>query len=108
VPGVAAADVALRQVWWFAIVAMTAAALWMIAFGRSFVLYAFAVLLLLAPHVVGAPEPAQLAGTVPPEIAALFAARALGLGLVAWVMLGAFAGYFWQKEGARAGTEARV
>jgi len=38
---------------------------------------------------------------VPTEIGALFAARALGIGLVAWVLLGSFAGFFWQREGAR-------
>jgi hypothetical protein len=36
---------------------------------------------------------------VPTEIGALFAARALGVGLAAWVLLGCFAGYFWQSEG---------
>ena len=32
----------------------------------------------------------------------LFAARAFGVGLAAWVLVGSFAGYFWQREGERA------
>ena len=35
VPGVAAADVTARQIWWFATVAAAVVALWLIAFGRS-------------------------------------------------------------------------
>jgi predicted cobalt transporter CbtA len=58
------------------------------------------VVLLAAPHQIGAPEPDSFTGPVPPEIAALFAARALGVGLAAWVLLGAFAGFFWQREAA--------
>ena len=34
VPGVAAADVYARQVWWFATVAAAAVALWLIAFSQ--------------------------------------------------------------------------
>ena len=98
VPGVAAADVGLRQIWWFATVAAAVVALWLIAFGRGWIAWGVAVVLLAAPHVIGAPEPDSFAGTVPPEIAALFAARALGVGLAAWVLLGSFAGYFWQQE----------
>lgn len=98
VPGVAAAGVAERQVWWFATVGVTALALAMIAFGRSWMFWGVAVILIAAPHIIGAPEPDTLAGPVPPEIAALFAARALGVGLAAWVILGALAGFFWQKE----------
>ncbi|UWR15240.1 CbtA family protein [Sulfitobacter sp. M368] len=99
VPGVAAADVTARQIWWFATVGAAAVALWLIAFGRSPVMILIAAALLAAPHLVGAPEPDSFSGPVPTEIGALFAARALGVGLAAWVMLGAFAAYFWQREG---------
>lgn len=102
VPGVAAADVGVRQIWWFATVASAGVALWLIAFGKSWVAWGVAALLLLAPHAIGAPEPDSFAGPVPPEIGALFAARAFGVGIAAWVLVGLFAGYFWQREGARA------
>ncbi|KJS43022.1 MAG: cobalt transporter [Roseovarius sp. BRH_c41] len=98
VPGVAAADVAERQIWWWATVAATAIALALIAFGRNWVLWTVAILLMLTPHLIGAPHPDELSGPVPPEIAALFAARALGVGFAAWALLGLFAGYFWQRE----------
>ena len=106
VPGVAAADVGARQVWWFATVGAAAVALWLLAFGVSWMAWGVAVILLLAPHVVGAPEPEVFTGPVPTEIAALFAARAFGVGLAAWVLLGSFAGFFWQAEGAREARSA--
>lgn len=99
VPGVAAGDLAGRQVWWFATVAATAVGLWLIAFGRSWLAWGFAILLLLAPHIVGAPEPEVFAGPAPPEIGATFAARAFGVGMAAWVILGCLAGYFWSRNG---------
>ena len=104
VPGVAAADVYARQVWWFATVAAAAVALWLIAFGHSWKAWGPAVVLLLTPHVIGAPEPDVFTGPVPTEIGALFAARAYGVGLAAWVMVGCLGGYFWSRESASVGV----
>lgn len=98
VPGVAAADVYARQIWWFATVAAAAAAMWMIAFGNGWIAWGVAAALLLAPHIIGAPEPDTFTGPVPTEIGALFASRALGIGLAAWVLVGLFAGHFWSRE----------
>ncbi|WP_283967293.1 CbtA family protein [Tritonibacter sp. AK171] len=106
VPGVAAADVGARQVWWVATVASAGVAMWLIAFGGNLVAYVIAALLLMAPHVIGAPEPDSFTGPVPTEIGALFAARAFGIGMAAWVLLGAFCAYFWQSETAHAETTA--
>jgi len=106
VPGVAAADVFERQIWWTATVAATGIAMWLIAFGGNTVSYLIAAALLLAPHLIGAPEPDTFSGPVPTEIGALFAARAFGVGMAAWALVGTFAGYFWQTEGQRAQATA--
>lgn len=98
VPGVAAADVTARQIWWFATVAMAVVAMGLIGFGKGFAAWAGAAVLLLAPHVYGAPQPEVFTGPVPTEIGALFAARALGVGLAAWVLLGAFSGFIWSRN----------
>lgn len=97
-PGNAAADLGPRQVWWHATVVATAIAAWLVAFGRSWLAWGSAIVLVIAPHAVGAPMPATLAGPAPPEIAGLFAARALGAGLAAWLVTGALAGRFWRDE----------
>ncbi len=89
VPGAAYVDVGPRQAWWAATIASTAVALWLLAFTRRPWAPALALVLLAAPHVIGAPQPDSFEGPVPPELAALFAARALGTGLAAWSILGA-------------------
>ena len=98
VPGVAAADVGERQIWWSGTVVAAGLALWLIAFGRTWIMWGGAIVLLLAPHLIGAPEPDSFAGPVPTELGALFAARAFGVGLAGWVLLGCVAGYFWHRE----------
>lgn len=102
VPGVAYSDLAARQVWWWATAGATALALALLAFGRGPASWIAAAALILAPHLIGAPHPEEFAGPVPPELAALFTSRALGVGMMAWALLGLFAGYFWQRESVRA------
>ncbi len=104
VPGVAAADVYARQVWWFSTVVSAGLALWLIAFVRNWASYGIAIVLLLAPHVIGAPEPDVFTGPVPTEIGALFAARAFGVGMAAWVLVGCLAGHFWSSQAATEGA----
>ncbi len=102
VPGVAAADVIQREIWWLGTALATGLALWLIAFGRNWAAWGVAAVLILAPHLIGAQQPDAYAGTVPPELAAEFAGRALGVGLMGWVILGLSTAWLWQREGARA------
>jgi cobalt transporter subunit CbtA len=97
-PGMAAADVTARQIWWFAAAGCTGAALWMIAFGNNWKLWGVAIILLATPHLIGAPMPATLTGPAPPELGAEFAARVLGTGLTAWAVLGLLAGAVWNSK----------
>jgi len=99
VPGVAAADLAARQIWWVSTVIAAGVAMGLLAFGKNWGAWGLACVLLLAPHLIGAPEPDVFAGPVPTEIGALFAARSLGVSMVAWVLLGSFCGYFWHRSG---------
>lgn len=100
VPGVAAADVTQRAIWWLGTAVATGLALWLIAFGRNWAAWGVAIVLILAPHLIGAPQPDAFLGTVPPELSAEFAGRALGTGLMAWVVLGLTTAWLWQREGA--------
>lgn len=98
VPGSVAADLGARQVWWLATVVCSGLGLAVLAFGRDWTLWGLAIGLLAAPHVIGAPEADGFAGVVPAELAGLFAARALGVGMAAWAVLGLACGHFWQRE----------
>lgn len=97
-PGMNAADVDARQIWWFATVAATGLGLWFIAFGRNWAMWGAAIILLAAPHVIGAPMPDTLTGPAPPELGAEFAARAIGTGLAVWAVLGLLLGAVWSKN----------
>lgn len=107
VPGVSAADVGARQVWWFATIFATGLGLWLLSFGHGAIYWGAAAVLVLIPHVIGAPEPEVFTGPAPTEIGALFAARALGVGMVAWVITGALAGWLWSTGDEAAGEPSR-
>lgn len=99
-PGMAAADITQREIWWLATVLLSAGALWLIAFGRNWLAWAPAIAMAALPHLIGAPHPAEMTGPTPPELAAQFAGRALGVGLVAWVLLGLFTAALWSRDRA--------
>ncbi len=105
VPGVAAADVHDRQLWWAVTVAMSAVAIWLIAFVPNWLARCAAAALLAAPHLYGAPEPDAFFGPVPPEISALFAARSLGTGFIVWSVLGCVAGAVWSRVATLEGQQ---
>lgn len=97
-PGLNGADVVPRQIWWYTTIGCTAAGLWLVAFGRSWMLWGVAVILLAAPHIIGAPMPDTLTNAAPPELASLFAARTLGVALVVWTTLGLLLGAVWNSK----------
>ena len=94
-PGAVAAPLESRQAWFAATIAATAAGLALIGYGRGLAAYALAAVLLAAPHVIGAPHPETFGGAAPSGLAADYAARVLGVGLIVWAALGALAGRLW-------------
>ncbi len=95
-PGTIGADLRLRQAWWVSTVLATGGALAILASGRGGVLaWVVAGILLAAPHGIGAPQADRFWGVAPPELGALFATRALGVALLAWLALGWLAARLW-------------
>ena len=97
-PGTMAADIGARQVWWWGTLAATGIAAAMLGYGRSVVFAAIGAALLLAPHLIGAPVLDGFSSPAPAELGALFAARVLGVGLAAWLVLGWLAGWLWSRS----------
>lgn len=95
VPGSLAAETSDRQIWWVATIAASAAGLWLLLLGKSALLQGLGILLLIAPHAVGAPQPDRFGGPVPPEIAAHFVAASLAVQACFWALLGWLAGTSW-------------
>lgn len=97
-PGTLAADMGARQIWWWSTVVATGLGAALIAYGRSAIMIAIGAVLALVPHLIGAPVLEDFHGSAPAELGGLFAARVLGVGLVAWVTLGAVAGWRWSRS----------
>lgn len=96
-PGSVAADLLSRQIWWIATMAATVAALGLMIFVRAAWTIPVGIALIIAPHLVGAPQPPDGAGLVPPELAAEFASRSLGVNAVFWTLLGLAGGALFAR-----------
>jgi cobalt transporter subunit CbtA len=91
-PGMPVADLLQRQVWWLGTIIATAVAIYVLT-QRSERPWQFsALILLLVPHVIGAPVAAAGETSVPPALAAEFAANALAAAAVFWLVMGTLLG----------------
>ena len=88
-PGMPAADLEARQVWWISTAIATCAGAGLILLWHKPPALLAALVIGLLPHVVGAPIlDEQLTAVVPPELSSLFSARVIGTNLVGWIVLG--------------------
>jgi cobalt transporter subunit CbtA len=95
-PGMPAADLLDRQIWWTATAVASAAGLALLAFARPTIWKALGVVMLAAPHVIGAPHTHET-GPVPAELAAQFVAASLVAAAVFWIVLGALSGWLHRR-----------
>ena len=91
-PAIPAADLAQRQIWWWATVAATAAGLGLLAFRKSLPLALLAVALIVAPHIVGAPQPDSFESPIPEGLHHQFVVAVTLTNLVFWLVLGVVVG----------------
>lgn len=87
-PGMPAADLFERQVWWWATAAATALGIGLMALAKPWAVRLAGVALIAAPHLWGAPHAAAMESAVPAALATAFAANALATGIVFWLTLG--------------------
>lgn len=91
-PAMPAADLAQRQIWWTATAVATAAGLGLLAFRKSLPLAILAVALIVAPHIVGAPQPDSFETPIPEGLHHQFVVAVTLTNLVFWLVLGAIVG----------------
>ncbi len=102
-PGMPAADLLDRQIWWIATAIATAAGIGLLAHAASAttqrgVKAALGLALIAAPHLVGAPQPGlDEASEVPARLAAEFTAASLASAAAFWVVLGALSGWLQRR-----------
>ncbi len=98
-PGMMAADVIERQIWWIGTAIATAAGFALVFFVPAHWAKAVAVFLIVVPHVIGAPHVEVEPGLIPAELAAEYTVASLVTVGLFWVMLGGLTGYFYDRFG---------
>jgi cobalt transporter subunit CbtA len=99
VPGTAAAPFGDRQIWWIATTAMTGGGLALLFFGRRAVWAVVGSLLLILPHLYGAPQPTEYKSAAPEFLAHQFVTAAVLTSLLFWLALGSLTGFFYRRFG---------
>jgi cobalt transporter subunit CbtA len=87
-PGVPAAPLLSRQIWWVLAAATTAGGLGLIFFRRSVPASIAGLVLIVLPHFVGAPELEHIETNVPASLSHQFVVAVTLTGLIFWFMLG--------------------
>jgi cobalt transporter subunit CbtA len=99
VPGTEAADLTARQIWWVATAALTAGGLGLLFYVREpkplWVVVALAMI--VVPHAIGAPQPAEYHSVAPESLAHRFIVATMIASLLFWAVLGALSGYFYKR-----------
>jgi cobalt transporter subunit CbtA len=107
-PGSEAAPLFDRQVWWLGTAVATGCSLALIAFMTRARWAVLAVLLIVLPHIYGAPELPEHVAAVPAALSHHFVVATTVVNFLFWLMLGASTGYFHERlqpqivRGARA------
>jgi cobalt transporter subunit CbtA len=104
IPGMEAAPLADRQIWWLATVIATAAGLGLIFLSDKPVLALLGIAVIALPHLYGAPQPAEHGSLAPASLAHRFVVAAVLTSFLFWVALGSLTGWLYQRS---AGSGAR-
>jgi len=91
-PGLESAPLANRTAWWAATVVLTAGGLWLLVHSHAPFVRVAGLLLVLLPHVFGAPHSAAHDVTATRDLVAEFIAATVLANAVFWLVIGAVAG----------------
>lgn len=101
-PAMPAGELADRQFWWVMTVLLTAGGLALFAFGRTVPLGVLGVVLIVAPHAIGAPKPESFDSPIPHELAQDFMIAVVATSFVFWVVIGGMTGILRSRLAAPA------
>lgn len=100
-PGVPAAPLGARQLWWVATALATACGIGLLVFRRSIVAAVLGLCLILAPHLVGAPHLAEVHTNVPESLSHRFAAAVTLTSFLFWLLLASLTGFAYRRFSGR-------
>ncbi|VAX00894.1 Predicted cobalt transporter CbtA [hydrothermal vent metagenome] len=93
-PGTIGAPLLDQQLWWISTAAATAAGIALLVFSRPRLLKGIGVLILLIPHIAGAPLPEQIYSLAPESLAQQFVIASTISNATFWLLLGLMMGHF--------------
>jgi cobalt transporter subunit CbtA len=96
-PGTEAAPLLQRQLWWVTTAAATGGGLALLAFTRRAPWAVLAAILIMLPHLYGAPQLAEPSSAAPEALARQFVVGVTVVSFLFWVVLGASTGYFYSR-----------
>lgn len=99
VPGLIAADLPDRQLWWLLASSGAAIGLALLVFVRQPAFKLLGVVIALLPHIFGAPHPEAVGSDVPPELASQFVAVSIAVSAMFWAVLGWLSASFYRRFG---------
>jgi cobalt transporter subunit CbtA len=109
-PGAESTALAVRQLWWLATAVATAVGIACIAFSSARTVKLVGGMLVVAPHVLGAPG-ANGVAALPPGTARSFAVGSLSVALVMWIVIGVATALLMKRRvlrGAVAGLASKA
>lgn len=101
-PGTPAAEILGRQAWWVATAIASAGGIGLLVFGRQWWLMGLGLVLVIAPHIIGAPVPPSEDVSYPGAFAGEFVVASLAVSLTLWGMAGLASGWLHQRLSANA------
>jgi cobalt transporter subunit CbtA len=100
-PGTAAADLTQRQIWWASTAASTAVGLALIVFARHGLLKVLGAVVLVIPHLVGAPQPEVHSALAPQTLETQFKIASLLTNAAFWVAMGLISAWLFRRSSAQ-------
>jgi cobalt transporter subunit CbtA len=99
-PGVPAAPLEARQIWWIATAAATASGLGLLVFRRSVWAAVLGLCLIVSPHLIGAPQLVETHTDVPAALSHQFAVAVTLTSFLFWVLLGSLTSVAYRRFSA--------
>ncbi|MDR6712424.1 cobalt transporter subunit CbtA [Pseudomonas hunanensis] len=96
-PGTAAADLGQRQTWWIGTAAATATGLALLVFAQHWLVKVVGALLLVVPHVIGAPQPSVHESLAPEALETQFKLASWLTNAAFWVALGLISAWLFRR-----------
>jgi cobalt transporter subunit CbtA len=108
VPGSNTAPLFERQIWWLVTAVSTGCALALFSFTRRAPWAILAAILIVLPHLYGAPQAMDHSAGAPESLARQFVVAVTIVSFLFWLILGASTGYFFRRFHPRIDSGARV